>query len=113
MPGAFRASDRQLSVFHPETVSGLGSSLRDLCFDTLEGAGEAHLQVGKFIELGQGISDQFNPQVYFRPDKVGEAWLGWKDAHAQVESQEGRATFPRSYRALLSDNATCLRPPDE
>ncbi|MCY3545131.1 MAG: hypothetical protein OXH22_14005 [Chloroflexi bacterium] len=112
-PGAFRASDRQLSLYHPETIVGLGSSLRGLCFDRLEGAGEAHLQVGKCIELSQGISDEFQPQVYWRPDKVPDPWLQWKDAHVQIESLEGNSSFPRSYRALLADNATCLRPPDE
>ena len=113
MPGAFSASDRQLSLYHPETVVGLSSSLRDLCFDRLEGAGEAHLQAKTYIKFGQGISPVFDPQVFWRPKKVAEAWLQWKDAHAQVESQEGKDTFPRSYRALLADNATCLRPLDD
>lgn len=113
IPGAFRASDRQLSLYHSETIVGLGSSLRDLCFDRLKGAGEAHLQVGKCIELSQGISDEFGTQVFWRPEKVAEAWLQWKDAHAQIESLEGNTGFPRSYRALLADNATCIRLPDE
>ena len=42
---AFRASDRQLSTFHPMTVEEAGSYLQDLCIEYLAGAGEAHLQV--------------------------------------------------------------------
>lgn len=111
-PHAFRASNRNLSVFHPKTVEDAGSELRDLCIGILIGAGEAHLQVETCISLGAAISDKFNPLVYWRPDKVGEDWVRWRDAHAQIESLGGNAGFPRSYRSLLAENATCLRPPD-
>lgn len=112
-PSTFRASNRQLSVFHPERVKELGSALNDLCLGQLADAGEAHLQVGACIELGQGISNEFDPKVYWRPDKVHEEWERWKDAHAQVESPGGNAGFPTSYRSLLAENATCVRPADE
>lgn len=112
-PRTFRASNRQLSVFHPERVKELGSALNDLCLGQLADAGEAHLQVGACIELGQGISNEFDPKVYWRPDKVHEEWERWKDAHAQVESPGGNAGFPTSYRSLLAENATCVRPADE
>lgn len=111
-PGAFLASARELSLFHPNKVAELGSELRDLCFDNLEGAGEAHLQVKTCIELGQGISPVFHPKVYWRPDKVHKLWKRWKDAHVHIESEAGNSGFPRSYRALLAENATCLRLPD-
>ena len=111
-PSAFKASRRELSLFHPETVAGIGSSLRDLCFDRLKGAGEAHLQVKTCIELGRGISKQFDPKVYWRPDKVAQPWQCWKDAHVQIESKEGNADFPLTYRMRLATNATCLRPPE-
>ena len=110
---AFKASHRELSFYHPKKVEELGSSLRDLCIDRLEGAGEAHLQVKTCIDLGQGVSPVFDPQVYWRPDKVRQPWKRWKDAHAQVQSEKGDANFPLTYRSLLADNATCLRPPDE
>ena len=111
-PRAFKASNRQLSVFHPKRVEEGGFTLRDLCLDRLSGAGEAHLQVETCIELGQGISGEFNPRVYWRPNKVAKQWERWKDAHAQIESPGGNAGFPTSYRSLLAENATCLRPPD-
>lgn len=112
-PRTFRASDRQLSMFRPIRVEEAGYALRDLCIERLSGAGEAHLQVETCIELGQGISDEFNPLVYWQPDKVGESWERWKDAHAQIESQGGKAGFPTLYRSLLAENASRLRPPDE
>ena len=112
-PSASRASNRQLSVFHPERVEELGSTVRDLCIEQLSGAGEAYLQVKLCVELAQGISSQFAPKVYWRPDKVHETWECWKDAHAQVESLGGNSGFPMSYRSLLAEKATCLRPPEE
>ena len=112
-PRAFRASDRQLSGFHPKRVEEAGFTLRDLCIEQLSGAGEAHLQVKSCIVLGQGISDEFNPKVYWRPDKVAKPWERWKDAHAQIESHSGNTGFPTSYRSLLAENTTCLRPPGE
>ena len=111
-PSAFKASRRELSLYHPQKVDELGSSLRDLCFDRLEGAGEAHLQVKTCIELGQCITTPFNPQVYWRPGKVSEPWERWKDAHVQIESPKGNPKFTFKYRSLLAANATCLRPPD-
>lgn len=111
-PRAFKASNRELSFYHPEKVAGLGSSLRDLCIDRLEGAGEAHLQVKACIELGQCISTQFDPKVYWRPEKVREPWERWKEAHAQVESTGGHSDFPLTYRIRLVANSTNLRPPD-
>ena len=109
-PGAFRASDRQLSVFHQQRVLDAKYSMRDLCIDRLTGAGEAHLQVDTYIELGQGISSQFDPKVYWRPNLVDDPWKTWANAHAQVESQGGNADFPTSYRSLLAENATCVKP---
>lgn len=112
-PQAFKASDRQLSLFHPGRVEEAGDTLRDLCFEQLSGAGEAHIQVKRCIELGKDISTVFNPRVYWRPDKVTKPWKRWKDAHVQIESRGGNAGFPQSYRSLLAENATCLRPPDQ
>ncbi len=111
-PQAFMASDRHLSVFHPNRVIDAGDTLQNLCIAQLSGAGEAHLQVETCIRLGQGISDEFNPKVHWRPDKVGAEWEQWKDAHAHIESSAGNSVFPTSYRSLLAENATCLRPPD-
>ena len=107
-----RPVDVSCPLYHPQKVDELGSSLRDLCFDRLEGAGEAHLQVKTCIELGQCITMPFNPQVYWRPDKVSEPWERWKDAHVQIESPKGNPKFTFKYRSLLAANATCLRPPD-
>ena len=111
-PSAFRASDRQLSVFHRQMVEDSGDTLQDLCIQQLSGSGEAHLIVAACIELGQGISQQFDPKVYWRPDYVQEEWARWKEAHAQVESSGGDRGFPRSYRVLLTRNALCLRFPE-
>ena len=111
-PNAFNASEREMSAYHPGKVEELGDTLRDLCFERFEGAGEAHLQVGKCIELGQDISDQFNPNVYWRPDKVTDPWEHWRDAHAQIESEGGNKKFPLTYRTRLVRNSMCVRPPD-
>lgn len=111
-PSAFRASDRQLSVFHRQRVEDSGDTLQDLCIQQLSGFGEAHLTVAACIELGQGISQQFDPKVYWRPDYVQEEWARWKEAHAQVESSGGDRGFPRSYRVLLARNALCPRFPE-
>ena len=89
-----------------------GDALRDLCIDRLTAAGEAHLQVETCIELGQRISIQFDPKVYWRPNLVEDPWKTWANAHAQVESLGGNADFPTSYRSLLAENATCVKPPD-
>ena len=110
-PSAFRASDRQLSVFHCYRVHEMGDALSDLCIEQLCGFGEAHLKVRTSIELGNGISDQFRPAVYWRPDTVGEAWERWKQAHVQIESPGGDSSFPRKYRVLLARNANCPRLP--
>lgn len=111
-PEAFRASNRELSTFSPSKVNQLGNELKDLCIDRLQGAGEAHLQVATCIKLGKGISDAFDPEVYWRPEKVAPAWLRWQEAHVQIESKGGNAKFPITYRSLLAENASCLRPPD-
>lgn len=111
-PSAFRASDRQLSLFHRQRVEDSGGTLQDLFIQQLSGFGEAHLTVAACIELGQGISQQFDPKVYWRPDHVQEEWARWKEAHAQVESSGGDRGFPRSYRVLLARNALCPRFPE-
>ena len=111
-PSAFKASDRQLSAFHTDTVRQGGSTLRDLCIEGFTGAGEAYLQVETCIGLGQGISSVFHPKVYWRPEKTAPPWASWNDAHVQVESPGGHAGFPTSYRSLLAENAACLRAPD-
>ena len=112
IPKAFLASDRQLSVFHRCRVESMGDKLSDLCIESLAGFGEAHLRVDKCITLGQNISDVFSPRVYWRPDKVSEPWRRWKEAHAQIESLGGKASFPQTYRVLLARNATYPRLPD-
>ena len=112
-PRAFRASDRELSVFNPKRVEQIGGTIRDLCIEQLGGAGEAYLQVQTCIDLGKGISAPFNPKVYWRPDKVADPWKLWQEAHAQIESQGGNGGIPPSYRSLLAENVTCLRAPDK
>lgn len=111
-PAAFRASNRQLSVFHRQRVEDAGHTLRDLCIGQLSSLGEAHLRVAVCIELGRGISDQFDPKMYWRPDHVHETWERWKDSHAQIESSGGDRSFPRTYRVLLARNATCPHLPE-
>ena len=110
-PSAFRASSRQLSVFSPGKVEETGSALEDLCIEGLKGAGQAHLQVSTCIDSGQGISEQSDPQIFWRPDKVAELWETWKDAHAQIESSGGDAGFPLTYRSLLAEKAICTKHP--
>ena len=110
-PTAFRASDRQLSVFHVERVEQCGCALQDLCINSLAGAGEAHLRAEDYITAGRDISPQFNPKVYWRPESVGADWGAWRDAHAQVESEHGNAKFPQTYRVALALSATPVRPP--
>ena len=110
MPSVFKASNRQLSVFHQTKITDAGDSLRDLCFGRLDGAGEAHFQVAKYLELAQGISPKFEPNVCWRPDAVEKEWSQWDYAHAHVEATGGDKDFPRTYRCLLAQNADCLPP---
>ena len=112
-PSAFRASDRELSVFHCKKVEEMGHKLSDLCIERLCGFGEAHLTARMCIDFGSKISDQFKPNVYWRPEKVSKPWERWKDAHAQIESPGGNASFPQRYRVLLAQNADCPRLPDD
>jgi hypothetical protein len=113
---AFRASDRKLSVFSPERVSALGSSLRDLCFGSLRGAGEAILTAADYRELA-GMT---NPptqldDVYWRASAadVGPEHAPWSEAHAQVETTAGPDDFPRRYRLALANRARVVRIPEE
>ena len=111
---AFSASDRQLSVFHVEKVEQSNSNLQDLCMNSLSGAGEAHLRVDQYMSATNATnSPDFDPIVYWRPELVGTDWVKWANAHAQVESEQGRRNFPQSYRVALALLATRLRPPTQ
>ena len=110
-PDAFRASNRELSMYHVQKVFDMGDKLVDLCIESLSGYGEAHLQAGQCVELGEGISDPFSPAVYWRSDKVKKPWKEWKHAHIQIESEGGHSSFPQTYRVLLARNARCPRLP--
>lgn len=112
LPVAFKASgDRQLSLFHIERVRSKRSDLEDLCIGSLVGAGQAHVTRRICVDAGLGISPQFEPEVYWRPDKVKQDWEPWSDAHAQVESDGGDGNFPITYRLRMAERATPVKPP--
>ena len=58
----------------------MGNVMEDLCIGQLSGSGEAHLRVTDYVELASGISAQFDPDVYWRPDHVEHQWEFWSDA---------------------------------
>ena len=110
MPSVFKASKRQLSVFHSKSIKDADDNLRSLCFGRFEEAGEAHFPVMRYIELAKGLSPVFDPNVYWRPEQVEPEWEQWAYAHVHVESTKGNSDFPTSYRSLLAQNAVCMRP---
>lgn len=111
LPVAFKASDHELSLFHIERVRSKHSDLEGLCIGSLAGAGQAHVTRRICVDAALDISPQFKPEVYWRPDKVGQDWEPWSDAHVQVESDGGNDSFPITYRLRLSERATPVKPP--
>ena len=99
-------------MWHIESVEHTGCVLEDLCVFGLMGAGEAHLQVNDCVEAAEETdSPVFKPEVYWRPEGAGDEWARWRSAHVQVESQQGNASFPQTYRVALALRATAVRPP--
>lgn len=109
---AFRASQRRLSTWHCDRVTQSGSALKDLCFDSLEGFGEALLKTLDFLQAAEKInSPVFQPTAVWRPEKVKEPWLLWQDAHVNVEAKAGPSGFPKDYRLLLAKKCEVSRRP--
>lgn len=113
MASAFRASNRQLSVWEPEAIEDAGDSLTDLCIDGLSGAGHAMLRAEEFIKLGGGAPNiDFSPSVVWRPHHVRDQWAKWAVAHAQVETDRGDKGFPQTYRMLLAQTCRIIKQPE-
>ena len=131
-PDAFRASNRELSVYHVGQVEK-SSSLVALCFGTLTGNGEAVLTAGEFKEVAQRVLDRPErpkgakddltglmyrpanfpvPEVVWRPNRVSAGREAWRDAHVHVETTSGNEKFPLGYRATLAMECRVLRLPD-
>lgn len=105
---------QELSIYHMGDVLALGSELRDLCIDALEGYGEAHLEAGVFVEAAKAAkSTALDPAVVYRPEFADEAWRRWASAHAHVESPGPAKGFPDDYRIELVQRIATSRPPDE
>lgn len=109
---AFRASNHRLSMWHVDRVEQTGCVLETLCLAGWAGAGEAHLQVKDCVDAAEDTdSPVFKPAVYWRPDSAGPNWSQWRDAHVQVESEQGNHSFPHTYRVALALRSTPARPP--
>ena len=109
---AFRASQRQLSLWHKATIERAGDELDDLCFGALDGFGHGLLTPSDCIEAAKHTaSPTFGPNVYWRPSAAEEAWNRWRDAHVQVESTSGDQSFPKSYRLELALRCQVVKPP--
>lgn len=109
----FNASNRKLSTWHQDHVVAEGSKLKDLCFCSLEGFGEALLSVEVLLQAAQDSgSPVFNPTAEWRPDEVEAAWTRWRDAHVNIESQGGNRNFPKGYRLSLAERCQVSRTPD-
>ena len=111
LPLAFQASDRALSVWHEQRVLDMGESLNDLCIESLKGAGHAILTTRDYVEAAEATTSTMNPRVYFRPDGAAPEWQQWSSAHANVETTQGKATFPQAYRLELVKRCERLRSP--
>lgn len=104
----------ELSINHVGEVQALGSKLRDLCIDALEGYGEAHLEAGDFVTAAEtSDSKVLAPVVVYRPELAGSAWRQWASAHAHVESSRPASGFPEDYLVALVQRVRFTRPPDE
>lgn len=109
---AFTASNRKLTTWHRDRVVQNGSALKDLCFDSLEGFGEALLKTLDFIQAAEEIkSPVFRPAAIWRPGEVKEPWSAWRDAHVNIEATAGDSSFPKSYRLLLAKRCEVSRHP--
>ena len=109
---AFSASNRKLSTWHRDRVAQNGDNLEDLCFDTLEGFGEALLKTLDFLEAAKDSgSPDFRPTAVWRPKEVKGPWEPWQDAHVNIESQAGAKDFPPRYRLELAMRCEVPRRP--
>lgn len=109
---AFTASNRKLSTWHRDRVAQNGSALKDLCFDSLGGFGEALLKTLDFLQAAEEAkSPVFQPTVVWRPEEVEEPWLPWQHAHVNIESKAGPSGFPKDYRLLLAMRCEVSRRP--
>lgn len=114
MAAAFRASNRALSLWDQARVSDCGDSLDTLCFDQLDGAGQALLLTSDYTDaVADANSPVFDPKVVWRPEDafVAPAWRKWSSAHIHVEAQHGDTGFPASYRLSLSLRCKPAREP--
>ena len=110
---AFTASRKKLSTWHRERVLQNHSTLEDLCFDELEGFGEAMLRAEDFIQAAEeSRSPVFQPKAAWRPEEVVERWSAWLNAHVNIESEAGPDSFPRDYRLLLAMRCEVPRRPN-
>lgn len=110
---AFSASRKKLSTWHRERVTQNHSTLEDLCFDSLEGFGEAELSTQEFtLAANESRSPDFQTEAVWRPEEVEPPWLRWQNAHVNIESQVGNSSFPKDYRLLLAMRCAVTRRPN-
>ncbi len=104
-----------LSVWHQARLSEWNVALEDLLIVNLSGYGQAHHQVGDYLDLAKQVAQEEDipceVQVEWRPDEVSEPWWQWRYAHVQVEATAGPADFPLELRRLLAANARAIIPP--
>ncbi len=113
MSSAFRASDRQLSVWQPHIVESAGDDIGELCLGNLVGSGHVLLTAQEFVELARGApSEVAVPKVVWRPNHVHPLWTKWAAAHAQVETDSGDKGFARTYRLLLAQTCRIAKKPE-
>ena len=97
-----------MSVWHEDTLTKLGATLKDLQIERFEDSGQLNLTVQDYFTIAKEVSstseDTFQIQVEWRTEDrfVGEAWREWRDAHAQVEIVQGPGkNFPSAFRDLV------------
>ena len=101
--GAFKASNKKLSLWHQKRVEALGDDLSDLKTGALTGFGEALISAADCVDAAAVVNPpRFHPEVVFRPDEADDDRKDWREAHVNVETKRGDANFPRSYRKELA-----------
>lgn len=119
--GAFKAQEGKLSIYHCDRIRDAGSELSDLCFGSLDGAGQAHHIADDYTKFATEVSElegiDFTVVVEWRTgdQDVESEWRPWREAHAQVEEIGKTITriFPSKYRDLMALNCREKMAPQE
>lgn len=122
MPRSIAFKQLNLSIWHIDTLSGLGGTLEQLQFGSLQGSGRAEFKIADIQEAAkkatqkQAPSGKLTAKPYFSPNTVDADRLQWKDAHMEVdvsvqaETKEQQSKLNSEFRMALCAIAKCTPP---